>query len=101
MASFAQFLSSLQILGRQSPPPQPLDQDGSGLVPEFDLSIPATGDDLGGLVGVPQDADAHLVMGLDTVVQLGGLPIPDVQFPVCISRHHVARLERWGGGGGG
>lgn len=43
---------------------------------------------------VPQGTDAHLVVGLDAVVQLGGLPVPDVQLPVCVSRHHVTG-ERW------
>lgn len=43
---------------------------------------------------VPQGADAHLVVGLDAVVQLGGLPVPDVQLPVGVSRHHVTG-ERW------
>lgn len=38
---------------------------------------------------VPQGADAHLVVGLDAVVQLGGLPVPDVQLPVGVSRDHV------------
>lgn len=42
---------------------------------------------------VPQGADAHLVVGLDAVVQLGGLPVPDVQLPVGVSRHHVT-VER-------
>lgn len=63
------------------------------LIPEFDLSIPATRDDLGGLVRVPQGADAHLVVRLDPVVKLGGLPIPDVQFSICISRNHIT-VER-------
>lgn len=65
------------------PPPPP------GLVPELYLSVPAAGDDLGGLVWMPQGADAHLVVSLDPVVELGGLPVPYVQLPVCISRHHV------------
>lgn len=63
------------------------------LVPEFDLSVPAAGDDLGRLVRMPQGADAHLVVGLDPVVQLGGLPVPDVQLPICVSWHHVAGEE--------
>lgn len=42
---------------------------------------------------VPQGADAHLVVGLDAVVQLGGLPVPDVQLPVGVSRHHIT-VER-------
>ena len=54
------------------------------LVPEFDQAVPAAGDDLGGLVRVPQGADAHLVVGLDPVVQLGGLPVPDVQLAVRV-----------------
>lgn len=57
----------------------------SDLVPEFDLSIPTTSDDLGGFVRMPQGAYAHLVMSLDPVVKLGGLPIPDVQLSVRIS----------------
>lgn len=55
------------------------------LVPEFDLSIPAAGDDLGGFVRVPKGADAHLVVSLDPVVQLGGLPVPNVQLSIRIS----------------
>lgn len=55
------------------------------LVPEFDLSIPTTRDDLGGFMWMPQCADAHLVMSLDPVVKLGGLPIPNVQLSICIS----------------
>lgn len=61
----------------------------SDLVPEFDLSIPAAGDDLGGLVRMPQGTYAHFVVSLDPVVKLGGLPVPDVQLSVRISRHHV------------
>lgn len=67
---------------------------GTGLIPEFDLSIPAAGDDLGGLVRVPQGTDAHLVVSLDPVVELGGLPVPDVQLPVRISRYHIAADEK-------
>lgn len=69
------------------------------LVPELDQSVPATGDDLGGLVGVPQGTDAHLIVCLDPVVQLGGLPVPDIQLPIRIARHHIATgesgMERW------
>lgn len=64
------------------------------LVPELDQSVPATGDDLGGLVGVPQGTDAHLIVCLDPVVQLGGLPVPDIQLPIRIARHHIATRER-------
>lgn len=55
------------------------------LVPEFDLSIPSAGDDLGGFMRMPQGAYAHLVVSLDPVVKLGGLPVPDVQLPIRIS----------------
>lgn len=55
------------------------------LIPEFDLSVPAAGDDLGGLVRMPQGADAHLVVGFDPVVKLGGLPVPNVQLSVRVS----------------
>lgn len=58
-------------------------------VPEFDLSVPAAGDDLGGLVWMPDCADTHLVVCFDSVVQLGGLPVPDIQLAVCVARHHV------------
>lgn len=34
---------------------------------------------------MPQGAYAHLVMGFDPVVELGGLPIPNVQLSVRIS----------------
>lgn len=58
-------------------------------VPEFDLSVPAAGDDLGGLVRMPDCADAHFVVCFDSVVQFSGLPVPDIQLPICITRHHV------------
>jgi len=54
------------------------------LVPEFDLSIPTAGDDLGGFVRMPECADAHFVVSLDPLVELGGLPIPNVQLSICI-----------------
>lgn len=60
------------------------------LVPEFDLSVPSTGDDLGGFVWMPQGTDANLVMSLDPVIKLGGLPIPNVELSVCVTRHHIA-----------
>lgn len=72
----------------QTDPPTPT-HPRSDLVPEFDLSIPTTSDDLGGFVRMPQGAYAHLVMSLDPVVKLGGLPIPDVQLSVRISWHHI------------
>lgn len=34
---------------------------------------------------MPQGADADLVMSLDPVVKLGGLPVPDVKLTVRIS----------------
>lgn len=34
---------------------------------------------------VPQGAYAHLVVGLDPVVELGGLPVPNVQLSVRIA----------------
>lgn len=43
---------------------------------------------------MPQGADAHLVVGLDLVIQLGGLPVPDIQLPIRIARHHIATRER-------
>lgn len=64
------------------------------LVPEFYLSIPPAGDDLGGLMRMPQGADAHLVVSLDPVVKLGGLPVPYVQLSICISRHHITGRMR-------
>lgn len=64
------------------------------LIPQLDLAVPTAGDDLGGLVGMPEGADAHLVVRLNAVVKLGGLPIPDVQLAIGVPRHHVA-----GGGG--
>lgn len=73
----------------RTPPPQTHIQPRSDLVPEFDLSIPTTGDDLGGFMRMPQGANAHLVMSLDPVVKFGGLPIPDIQLSVCISWHHI------------
>lgn len=66
----------------------------TGLVPEFNLSVPPAGDDLGGLVRMPQGADAHLVVSLDPVVKLGGLPVPYVQLSICISRHHITGRKR-------
>lgn len=70
-----------------TPPPQSdtKTHTRTDLVPEFDLSVPAAGDDLGGFMWMPQGADAHLVMSLDPVVQLGGLPVPDVQLSVGVS----------------
>lgn len=38
---------------------------------------------------MPQGADAHLVVSLDPVVKFGGLPVPDVQPSVRVSRHHI------------
>lgn len=76
-------------------PNRPPRHPQSDLVPEFDLSIPTTSDDLGGFVRMPQGAYAHLVMSLDPVVKLGGLPIPDVQLSVRISWHHIT--GRWSG----
>lgn len=49
------------------------------------MPVPAAGDDLGGFMRMPQGADAHLVVSLDPVVQLGGLPVPDVKLSVGVS----------------
>ena len=54
------------------------------------MPVPAAGDDLGGFMRMPQGADAHLVVSLDPVVQLGGLPVPDVKLSVGVSWHHIA-----------
>jgi hypothetical protein len=35
-------------------------------------------------------------VGLDPVVQLGCLPVPDIQLPIRIARHHIATGEREG-----
>lgn len=43
---------------------------------------------------MPEGADAHLVMSLDPVVKFGGLPVPDVQPSVCVSRHHITGREK-------
>lgn len=67
---------------------------GTDLIPEFYLSIPATGDDLGGFMWMPQGADAHLVMSLDPVIKLGGFPVPDVQLSICISWHHITGRKK-------
>lgn len=58
-------------------------------VPEFDLSVPAAGDDLGRLVRVPERADAHLIVRFDPMIQFSRLPVPDVQLPVGITWNHV------------
>lgn len=79
--SLSNQFSSVQIFTEQPPPLK----KRTDLVPEFDLSIPAACDDLGGFVRMPQGAYAHLVVSLDPVVELGGLPIPDVQLSICIS----------------
>lgn len=60
-------------------------QTRTDLIPELDLSIPSAGDDLGCFVWMPQGADAHLIVSLDPVVKLGGLPIPNIQLSICIS----------------
>lgn len=78
-------LSSVHHFPEHPPPPDTHIQPRSDLVPEFDLSIPTTGDDLGGFMRMPQGANAHLVMSLDPVVKFGGLPIPDIQLSVRIS----------------
>lgn len=39
---------------------------------------------------VPQGTDANLVMSLDPVIKFSGLPVPDVELPICITRHHIA-----------
>lgn len=64
------------------------------LVPEFNLSIPSTGDHLGCFMRMPQGADAHFIMSLDPVVQLGGLPVPDVELSICVPGHYVAVGEK-------
>lgn len=43
---------------------------------------------------MPDGADAYFVVGFDSVVQLGGLPVPDVQLAICIARHHVTHIRR-------
>lgn len=43
---------------------------------------------------MPQGADAHFVVSLDPVVQLGGLPVPNIQLSICIPRHHIAHVWR-------
>lgn len=45
-------------------------------------------------MGVPEGADAHLIVGLDAVVQLSRLPVPDVQLPIRVTRHHITTAER-------
>lgn len=67
------------------PFPRPPTDTRTDLVPEFDLSIPTAGDHLGGFMWMPQCTYAHLVMSLDPVVQLGGLPVPNVQLSIRIS----------------
>lgn len=67
------------------PESPPQTQTGTDLVPEFDLSIPTAGDNLGGFVRMPQCAYAHLVMSFDPVVELGGLPVPNIQLSICVT----------------
>lgn len=39
---------------------------------------------------VPQGTDANLVMSLDPVIKFSGLPVPNVELPICITGHHIA-----------
>lgn len=43
---------------------------------------------------MPQSTDANFVVSLDPVIELGGLPIPDVQLSICIPRYHIARRKK-------
>lgn len=55
------------------------------LIPEFDLPVPTARDDFGGFMRVPQSANAHLVVSFDPVVELGGLPVPDIELSICVT----------------
>lgn len=63
---------------------------GLALVPEFYCSIPATRDDLWGLVGKPLTANAHRVVCLEPGVDASCLPVPDCQLSISITRYHKA-----------
>ena len=53
-------------------------------VPVFDDAVPARSGHLGGFVGVPEDADADVIMSFELAVQLGALPVPYVHLSVSI-----------------
>ena len=58
------------------------------LIPEFDVSIPATCDDLRGLVRQPQTTNTHSVVRFEPGEYSGGLPIPGGQLTISITRYH-------------
>ena len=63
-------------------------------VPVFDDAIPTGGGHLGCFMGVPEDADADVVMSLELAVQLGALPVPHVHLAVSIPAGNVAGTHR-------
>lgn len=85
--------SSVLSIISQNPLPKTDEHTRIDLVPEFDLSIPTAGDDLGRFMRMPQGAYAHLVMSFDPVVKLGGLPVPNVELSIRIARDHIAGRE--------
>ena len=64
------------------------------LVPELDLTVPASRGHLAGLVWVPEHADAHVIVRLPLGQKLGRLPVPDENLAVAVARREVGHLRR-------
>lgn len=58
-------------------------------IPIFDYAVPARCEEFAGLVRVPQGGYADAVMSFPLLVQLRGLPVPNVAFAVSITRHQI------------
>ena len=59
-------------------------------VPESDESVPAGRGDFAGLVRVPEDGDAAVVVRLPLGHHLRALPVPDAALTVAVAAHDVA-----------
>lgn len=63
------------------------------LVPEFNKTIPATRNDFGCFVWMPDCTNTDFIVCFYSAVEFCCLPVPDVQFSICISRYHIAVLK--------
>ena len=64
------------------------------LIPQLEGAIPAGGQEFAGLVRVPEDVYADILVGLEGVQQLGRLPVPDEDLPVRVPGDQVGHVGR-------
>ena len=63
-------------------------------VPVFDQAIPSGSGHLTGLVRVPEDRDAAVVVGLPLGHHLSALPVPDAALAVTVSADDVTEMMK-------